>query len=68
MGNTAILDIIVLWISDYFYFLSWIHENDKEILYPYSIATYFENSWDKNKCICFSAINSLKIITVDRRP
>ena len=44
------------------------HKNDKGILYQFSIATYFENSWEKNKCVSFSALNSLKINTVDRRP
>ena len=67
-GILQLFNIIVLWISDYFYFLTWIHENDEGILYPYSITTYFENSWEKIKCVSFSAVNSLKIIIVDSRP
>jgi len=34
----------------------------------FSITTYFENSSEKNKRVRFSAVNSLKINTIDSRP
>jgi len=42
-------------------FRSLSHKNDERILYPYYIATYFENSREDNKCVSFSDVNFLKI-------
>ena len=36
------------------------------IFYTYSIAPYFEKSREKNKCVSYSAVNSLIIYTVDK--
>ena len=55
--------------EDHYYvpknFKSLTQKNAKGILYPNSIATYFENSPRKEKMCCFSAVNSLKI---NKRP